>query len=62
MKRGIGSKLINNLIKKIKLTKEPPKAKLITVSTKIPFFFSRLGFKNIEDKYDRDYNLMALKI
>lgn len=62
IKQGIGSRLVNNLVRRIRDPKETPKAKLVTISTKIPSFFMRLGFKTIAKKYDRDYDLMALKI
>lgn len=62
MNKGIGSKLMNNLIKRIKDSKEKPRAKIIIISTKIPSFFKRFGFKTIKRKYDKDYDLMGLKL
>jgi len=59
MNKGIGSKLVNNLIKRIRDPKEKPKAKIIIISTKIPSFFERFGFKTIKRQYDRDYDLMC---
>lgn len=58
--KGIGTKLIKSLIKEIRKEKNP-KAKLITVSTKIPSFYKKLGFKTISQKYDRNYLLMGLR-
>ena len=60
--KGIGSKLIKELIKRIKSIKEKPKAKMIVISTKIPSFYRKFGFKRITSKYDREYVLMALNI
>ena len=59
--KGIGIKLIKELIRKIK-TLNKPKPKMIILSTKIPLFFKKFGFKTIQKKYDRDYDLMALKV
>ena len=59
MNKGIGSKLVNNLIKRIRNPKEKPLSKIITISTKIPSFFERFGFKTIKRQYDRDYDLMC---
>ena len=55
---GIQTKLIKEIIKEIKKIKNP-KAKIIMISTKIPSFFKKFGFKKIGQKYDRDYVLMA---
>ena len=60
--KGIGSKLVNNLIERIKDPKEKPKAKIITISTKIPSFFKKFGFKTIRKQYDKDYDLMAMDV
>ena len=60
MDKGFGSKLVNDLIKRIKNPKEKPKVKIILISTKIPSFFKKFGFKIIRKKYDKDYNLMGL--
>jgi len=60
--KGIGSKLVNNLIKRIKNPKEKPKVKIIILSTKIPSFFKKFGFRIIQKRYDGDYNLMGLKL
>ena len=59
MNKGIASKLVNNLIERISDPKEKPKAKIITISTKIPSFFERFGFKTIKKQYDGDYDLMS---
>ncbi len=59
--KGIGAELIKELIARIKKSKNP-KAKLITLSCKIPSFYSKFGFKEITQKYDRDYVLMGMKI
>ncbi len=60
--KGAGSKLIKDLIKRIRSSKEKPKAKLIILSTKIPSFFEKLGFRTIKKQYDKDYDLMVLDI
>ncbi|MFH1325400.1 MAG: GNAT family N-acetyltransferase [archaeon] len=60
MRKGIGSKLVIYLISHIK--KEKLGVKMIILSTKIPSFFKRFGFKIIERKYDKNYNLMAKRI
>ena len=60
--KGIGTKLMKELIKRIKSIKEKSKAKMIIISTKIPSFYKKFGFKKITSKYDREYILMALNI
>ena len=60
--KGIGKKLINALINEIKKIKEKPKVKLIIISTKIPAFYKKFGFKKITNKYDRNYILMEKKL
>ena len=62
MGKGIGFKLVDNFIKCIRDPKEKPRAKIITISTKIPSFFKKFGFKTIKKQYDREYNLMALDV
>ncbi len=62
MSKGIGFKLVNDLIKRIRSPKEKPRAKIITISTKIPSFFKKFGFKTIKRHYDGDYDLMALDV
>ena len=57
-KKGIGTKIVEGLIKEIKKIKNP-KPKMITISTKIPLFYKKFGFKKITSKYDRDYVLMG---
>ena len=59
--RGIGSKLMKEIIRRIKKAKNP-EAKLITLSCKLPNFYEKLGFKKMGEKYDRNYVLMSLKI
>jgi len=59
---GIGTKLIEELINEIKKIKEKPKAKLIILSTKIPSFYKKFGFKILTNKYDGDYVLMEREI
>jgi len=59
--QGIGSKLINDLIDRIKKSKIV-KAKMILISTKIPNFYKKFGFKKITSKYDKDYILMSLNL
>jgi len=59
--RGIQTKLIKNLISRIKKIRKP-KVKMILISTKIPSFFKKFGFKIIQRQYDGDYNLMGLKL
>lgn len=61
-KKGVGSKLVKDLIKRIRDPKEKPRAKIITISTRIPSFFKKLGFKTIKKHYDRDYDLMAIDV
>jgi len=58
--KGIGTKLMKELIKRIKSIKEKPKTKMIIISTKIPSFYKKFGFKKITSKYDREYILMSL--
>jgi len=60
--KGLGNKLVKELIKEIKSIKEKPKTKMIIISTKIPSFYKKFGFKKITSKYDRDYILMSLNI
>jgi len=62
VRKGIGSKLVNYLVKRIRDPKEKPRAKIIIISTKIPSFFKKFGFKTIQKQYDRDYDLMALEV
>ena len=59
--QGVGSKLMKDLIDRIKKTKNI-KAKMILVSTKIPNFYKRFGFKKLTSKYDGDYILMSLNL
>ncbi len=59
--QGIGSKLMRDLINRINKTKNV-KAKMILISTKIPIFYKKFGFKKITAKYDRDYVLMSLNL
>lgn len=60
--RGIGTKLIEELINKIKNLKEKPKAKLIILATKIPSFYKKFGFEIITNKYDKNFILMEKKL
>ena len=62
MNKGVASKLVKDLIKRIRNPKEKPKAKIITISTRLPLFFRKLGFKTIKKNYDRDYDLMAMDV
>jgi N-acetylglutamate synthase-like GNAT family acetyltransferase len=59
--QGIGSKLMKDLIDRIKKTKNI-KAKMIIISTKIPSFYKKFGFKKVTSKYDGDYILMSLNL
>ena len=59
--QGVGSKLMRDLIDRIKKTKNI-KAKMILISTKIPNFYKKFGFKKITSKYDGDYILMSLNL
>jgi len=59
--QGVGSKLMNDLIDRIKKTKNI-KAKMILISTKIPNFYKKFGFKKVTSKYDGDYILMSLNL
>ena len=61
MGQGLQSKLINDIFKRLKQIKNP-KAKMILISTKIPNYFKKLGFRKIGIKYDRDYLLMQKKL
>ena len=57
----IGSNLMKSLIDRIKKEKDI-KAKMILISTKIPDFYKKFGFKKITQKYDKNYYLMLLKL
>ena len=59
--QGVGSKLMKDLINRIKKTKNP-KPKMILISTKIPNFYKKFGFKKLTSKYDKNYYLMFLKL
>ena len=59
--QGVGSKLMKDLIDRIKKTKNI-KAKMILISTKIPNFYKKFGFKKVTSKYDGDYILMSLNL
>jgi len=59
--KGVGSKLIENLINRIRETKSI-KAKMILISTKIPVFYKKFGFKRVTPKYDGDYRIMSLNL
>lgn len=59
--RGTGSKLIKEIINQIKKYKKP-KPKMILISTKIPKFYEKFGFKKTTSKYDRNYILMEKKL
>ena len=59
--QGVGSKLIKDLINRIKKTRNI-KAKMILISTKIPSFYKKFGFKKITSKYDKDYIIMSLNL
>ena len=59
--QGIGSKLMKDLIDRIKKAKNI-KAKMILISTKIPNFYKKFGIKKVTSKYDGDYILMSLNL
>ncbi|MBR9701782.1 GNAT family N-acetyltransferase [Candidatus Pacearchaeota archaeon] len=59
--QGVGSRLMNDLINRIKRTKNI-KTKMILISTKIPEFYKKFGFKKVAPKYDGDYILMVKKL
>ena len=59
--QGVGSKLIEDLINRIKATKNI-KAKMILISTKIPVFYKKFGFKRLTSNYDKNYILMSLNL
>ncbi|MFH1662290.1 MAG: GNAT family N-acetyltransferase [Candidatus Falkowbacteria bacterium] len=59
--KGIQTKLINDLIKRIKKMRKP-KVKMILISTRIPAFFKKFGFKITTSKYDKDYVLMEKRL
>ena len=60
-RRGIGSMLICDLIKRIKEIKYV-KSKMILISTKTPSFYRHLGFKKITSRYGNEYILMSLNL
>jgi N-acetylglutamate synthase-like GNAT family acetyltransferase len=59
--QGVGSKIMKDLIDRIKNIKTI-KVKIILISTKIPNFYKKFGFKKLTPKYDRDYILMSLNL
>jgi len=59
--RGIGKRIVKTLIREVRGLKKP-KAKMITIATKIPAFYKKFGFKKITKKYDGDYVLMGLQL
>ena len=59
--QGVGSRLMEDLINRIKKIKNI-KAKMILISTKIPSFYKKFGFKKITSKYDKDYIIMSLNL
>jgi len=59
--QGVGSKLMKDLIERVRKTKNI-KVKMILISTKIPYFYKKFGFKKVTSKYDGDYILMELKL
>lgn len=59
--RGIQTKLIKDIVKRLEKMKNP-KVKMILISTKIPAFFKRFGFKKLTPKYDKDYILMGKEL
>ena len=52
--QGVGSKLMKDLIDRIKKTKNI-KPKMILISTKIPEFYKKFGFKKVTSKYHQDH-------
>jgi len=60
--KGIGTKLIKEIIKTIKNIKEKPSAKMITLSTNNQKFYKRFGFKKLGKEYDKDYVLMGKRL
>ena len=59
--QGIGFKLMTDLINRIKKTRNI-NVKMILISTRIPLFYKKFGFKKVTSKYDRDYILMSRNI
>ena len=59
--KNIGTKIIKDIIKRIRGIKNP-KAKMILISTKIPQFYKKFGFKKISSKYDKNYILMERRL
>ncbi len=59
--KGFQSKLIKHMVKHVKAIKKP-KVKMIIISTKIPKFFTKFGFKTLGTKYDKDYVLMSRQL
>ncbi|MBT4373450.1 GNAT family N-acetyltransferase [archaeon] len=60
-KQGIGTKLMKELINQIKKQKKP-KSKIILISTEIPKFYKKFGFKKINSRYDGNYLLMEKRL
>lgn len=59
--RGVGSGLVNERIRIIKNLKRF-NPKMILISTKIPNFAKKFGFKKLTSKYDGNYLLMSLNL
>jgi len=58
---SIGTKIINEIIASVKKERKPL-PKMIVISTKIPKYYKKFGFKKLSNKYDGDYILMGLEI
>jgi len=61
IEKGIQTKLMNNLIKRIKKFGKP-KVKIILISTNIPNFYKKFGFKKLTSKYDKNYIIIGKKL
>ena len=59
--KGIQSTLMKETIRRIKDIRNP-KMKLILISTAIPTFFQKFGFRKIGTKYDGKYILMEKRL
>lgn len=60
--KDFGKIIVKELIRQIRNIKDKPKAKMIIISTRIPKFYEKFGFKPLSQKYDKDFILMGLQI
>ena len=59
MGMGLQKKLMGNIIKRIK---KITKVRMIMLSTNIPKFYEKFGFRKTTTQYDRDYVLMEKRV